>query len=216
MLKEPLTVLLTGFGPFPGVPFNATQDLIPMIASAAAWHRSDIDVVWEILPTDWSAAPARVRDIIRDVRPQCILHFGVSRHVSSLVVERCARNECSGEPDAAGSCQTNGVVRVGGPPVRIATIPVNAIVDRLKTLGVPSETSDDAGVYICNAVFYQSLDACQARTSAKVGFVHLPEHLSYRDGSLTWEQAVSGAVELISICVDATKAHREKSQVAVA
>ena len=52
-------VLLTGFGPFPGVPENATAVLVPRLAKAARELFPTYDFVAEILPTEWTAAPQK-------------------------------------------------------------------------------------------------------------------------------------------------------------
>ena len=54
------TVLITGFGPFPGVPVNATMRLLPELALAAPRLFPDVRFAVEVLPTEWAAGPRRL------------------------------------------------------------------------------------------------------------------------------------------------------------
>ena len=46
-------MLLTAFGPFPGVPVNATMRLVPELAERAALAFPDARFVTEMLATEW-------------------------------------------------------------------------------------------------------------------------------------------------------------------
>ena len=73
-----ITVLITGFGPFPGVPVNATMRLLPELARAAPKRFPDVQFAVEVLPTEWAAAPRRLQQLLAEVEPDIALHFGVS------------------------------------------------------------------------------------------------------------------------------------------
>ena len=47
------SVLITGFGPFPGVPSNATMQLLPQLAQVAPKSFPDVHFAFEVLPTEW-------------------------------------------------------------------------------------------------------------------------------------------------------------------
>jgi pyroglutamyl-peptidase len=85
-------------------------------------------------------------------------------------------------------------------------------VTRLKAMGLPEATSDDAGSYLCNAVLYQSLGLMGAGARGQgagiAGFVHLPSSLADggKAGALTFEQALAGSLEIIAVCLEAGRA----------
>lgn len=51
-------------------------------------------------------------------------------------------------------------------------LPVSTALPILRRAGVPTDVSDDAGLYVCNSLFYETLHALPE--DIKVGFVHVP------------------------------------------
>lgn len=203
-------ILLTGFGPFPGVPVNATAELVPQIAASAARAFADVHIVPEILPTDWRLAPERLQALLAVLRPHLALHFGVSGRARGFEVEQRARNLCSLTPDAAGAAPVSGGVLEGAPEELRATIPVQTIVGRLRRRGIPAFVSRDAGLYLCNATLFNSLILARDTPGRRTGFIHVPTNLALARGvgpglaggsRLTWEQAVAGGLEILAACL---------------
>jgi pyroglutamyl-peptidase len=205
------TVLLTAFGPFPGVPVNATMRLVPELAERAALAFPDARFVTEVLATEWVGAPRHLAAVIADVQPDLILHFGVSSRARGFEIEQRAHNACRSMPDAAGLMPRGPVVRNGGADVLRTTLPVPHLVLALKRSGIPAYASRDAGAYLCNAVLYHSLQiVADAGRDCRVGFVHVPASLARPGGPnrgrsgacpLTWPQAVEGGLEIIAGCL---------------
>jgi pyroglutamyl-peptidase len=205
------TVLLTAFGPFPGVPVNATMRLVPELAERAALAFPDARFVTEMLATEWVGAPRHLAAVIADVQPDLILHFGVSSRARGFEIEQRAHNACRPMPDAAGLMPRSSVVRNGGADVLRTTLPVPHLVLALKRRGIPGYASRDAGAYLCNAVLYHSLQIiADAGRDCRVGFVHVPASLARPGGPnrgrsgacpLTWPQAVEGGLEIIAGCL---------------
>jgi len=203
-------VLITGFGPFPDVPVNATMRLVPELAEIAARSFPDVRIATEILATEWASAPRRLDAVLGEIGPDLVLHFGVSSRARGLEVERRAANQCSLTPDAAASLPPGAAVRPGGAEHLPTSLPVAYIVMRLRRLGIPAFVSRDAGAYLCNATLYHSLACARAAPGRRVGFIHVPASLARPGGSnrgrtgacpLTWEQAVAGGVEVLAACL---------------
>lgn len=204
------TVLITGFGPFPGHPQNASALLAPLVAEAAARRLNGYEVKAVILPVEWQAGPALLDDTMRAIRPVLAIHFGVSRRARGFAIEQRAVNIAAASCDAAGATNDTGELCAGGPPELQSTLPSALILQRLRRLGIPAETSRDAGRYLCNAILYRSLSDARDRpipgVSSRRGFVHLPSDLigSGHDGlspagrcRLDWDTAVRGGVEIV-------------------
>jgi len=202
-------VLLTGFGPFPGVPVNATMRLVPAVAQAAARAFPDVRVASEILPTEWAAAPRRLVPLLAELAPDLVLHFGVSSRARGFEIEARARNACTPMPDAAGALP-GAAVHDGGAEQLAVSLPVQHVVARLRGRGMPAFVSRDAGGYLCNATLYHSLAAARQAPGRRVGFVHVPAALARPGGPnrgrvgacrLSWEQAVEGGLEVLAACL---------------
>lgn len=178
------TVLLTGFGPFPGVPMNASATLAHEMAAHAPRRlprAADFAFHAETLPTEWDAGPARLAELHDRLEPAVVLHFGVSERAAGFVIETRGENACLDALDAAGRPPPHTLLSHSGPDARAATIPALPIVDRLRGEGFTAHASTDAGRYLCNAVLYRSLEWAAARSNSahavpapRIGFVHIP------------------------------------------
>jgi len=172
------TILLTGFGPFPGMPVNASGELAGRLARAARARYPCCRIVAGVLPTEWEAAPRLLALLLDDTRPALALHFGVSRDAEGFVLETQARNATSAIEDAAGALPERACVLDRGPPLLAARLRKQAVFMSLAEAGLPARLSRDAGSYLCNMVFYHSLRrAAEASQPRLVGFVHIPAHL---------------------------------------
>lgn len=196
-------VLLTGFGPFPGVEVNGTGVMVPRLARAARRRFPGVVISTAILPTEWQRGPVKARAALARAKPDVVLHFGVSDRAHGFVIERRGVNACVAFPDGAGMMPPAPMLDAAGPKRRAVTLPVAGIVARLKAAGLPAVSSDDAGQYLCNAVLYQSLGLMDADEGRMAGFVHLPASLAqpHVDGTLTVEQAVAGSLEILAVCL---------------
>lgn len=205
------TILLTGFGPFPGVAENASQRLVPKLAHLAARRFSAHRVVARILPTEWERAPARLEMLYERERPKLVLHFGISAEASTYVIETRARNRRTAAPDAAGALPRDEAVLRGGPDILAARLPAEDIRQRLAALKVPVVLSEDAGSYLCNALFYRSLIfAEQIEQPDAVGFLHIPQTIQPAllktrarpdEMRFDWGTALIGGLEIIRTCL---------------
>ena len=203
-------LLLTGFGPFPGVPVNATMRLVPELAGAVARRFPDVRCSTLLLATEWSTAPARVAEAVQEMPPDVLLHFGVSSRARGFEIETRARNVCQVSPDASGHLPAAALLTDAGQDVLPASIPVRHVVARLRTRCIQAFVSRDAGAYLCNAVLYRSLAQQSATGITRVGFIHIPATLARPGGgnrgrsgacALTWSQAVQGGLEIIAACL---------------
>lgn len=199
-------VLLTGFGPFPGVPRNASAEVVEELTHLCGTRFPDVSFAAATLPVDWREGPAALADLLSAHRPVVALHFGVSARASGFVIEQHAYNETRRDPDRAGRTAAHARLVRGDRVRRQATLPVQAVVRALERAGHPVLLSDDPGRYLCNAVLYHSLrHAVRASPRVRTGFVHLPAALDRTTpgeaGQLAWSEAIAGSLLLIETCL---------------
>jgi len=210
MSRRP-TILITGFGPFPGVPENATTQLIPVLKAKAERAIPGHCVHAEILPTEWSAAPRRLSALLAELRPAASVHFGVSSLADGFVIEMRGRNARQQHADACGELPGSACIADDGPEFLASTFPATLIVARLRRRGLPAMLSRDAGAYLCNALLYHALMQGRLGSGAlRSGFVHLPDGLAgkanggrraLRGRGLDWTGAVEGGLEILAAAV---------------
>jgi len=197
-----LRIAVTGFGPFPGVPFNASARLVRDIAETASRGVPAPLVTTAVLPTDWRRGLAELRALARELRPDIFLHFGVSSRARGFVIETRAYNQTSGRADCLGALAGGRCVRGNAVGVLRASLPAGRLVQRLRAEGIAATLSADAGRYLCNAVLFESLVLCAGDGARRVGFVHIPPLRPPEDGErlpngFGWDQLRRGAALIL-------------------
>jgi pyroglutamyl-peptidase len=168
-------ILLTGFGPFPGVPANPSAWLVETLAGNRRFVPRNCELHTEILPTEWGAVGTFVPVLLNSLQPHVTIHFGVSRQARSLRIERSAHNRILPRRDAAGVLPARRKIHVHGPSRLDTPVAVPRLAAMLRESGVPANSSAHAGSYLCNLLYYHSLSWAKSRdAAANVLFVHIP------------------------------------------
>ena len=153
----------------------SARELAASVAHRSAHSGSQVVFHSGLLPTAWEAGPGRASQLIRELRPDAIVHFGVASSATDFRIETRAINEASRAADCDGCLPGGRYVRRGGPPVLYPTLPTGLIFRRLRQAGVAVSMSRDAGRYLCNATLYNSLLLARSLPQRPlVGFVHIP------------------------------------------
>ena len=159
-----MRVLITGFEPFGGDAENASHD------SVNGLEVPDIDVVVRILPVGFRSGPAMLREAMNEVDPDVVVAVGEAGGRSDISIERRAVNLADARiPDNDGY-QPRGLQLDDGPDVLYSRLPVADLLAELSVAGLPAHLSDDAGAFVCNAVFRGAL----RDFSGPAGFIHVP------------------------------------------
>ncbi|HEY8300170.1 MAG TPA: pyroglutamyl-peptidase I [Methyloceanibacter sp.] len=189
-------ILLTGFGPFPGVPTNPSAWLAETLAEGLPAPDLHGRIQARIFPTEWQAA-ALVADLCETLQPHVMIHFGVSEHAKTFRIEHSAHNRTAPRADAGGALPASPVILGEGAGRLDTAFPAAALARHLKTNGVAVVTSHSAGHYLCNFLYYHSLDwALRQSAPPLVLFVHVPP-TSGRDGDFTDEMLLRGGQEIL-------------------
>ncbi|GEP00503.1 pyroglutamyl-peptidase I family protein [Methylobacterium haplocladii] len=160
-------LLVTGFGPFPGMPINPSATLARRIAASPRLRRTiGTAPTLLILKTSYAAIPEALEPALAQ-RPDAVLMIGVARRATRIRVESRASNRASRLfPDASGAVARDLTLDRGGPSGRRSAEATRILVP-LRTVGAIA--SRDAGRYLCNASYYRVLaEGCPAI------FLHIP------------------------------------------
>jgi pyroglutamyl-peptidase len=162
-------MVITGFGPFgphDRNPSDAFAHAVHDALQAYGVHASPVT-----LPVTWGVAARAPAKLGAD--GVLIVHCGLAADRAEVNLERGASNVAGPTPDVEGVVAT-GVLDAEGPARLTTTLDLDALELAMAeslgdTLGV--RQSDDAGTYICNAIYYRAL---QARGGDAL-FVHIPD-----------------------------------------
>jgi pyroglutamyl-peptidase len=165
-------VLVTGFGPFPGIDRNASEAIVRTLGQSPECGPR-VEIATAVLPVAWAEARNAAYGAIAGFEPHAVLHFGVSKRARGFEIETRAVNISGPKEDAAGVVRPATRLVRSGPRHLDASLPPRDLLRALRSSGYPATLSNNAGRYLCNAVFYWSLMEAQA-VGGLVSFVHIP------------------------------------------
>ncbi|MBV9485473.1 MAG: hypothetical protein JO246_05400 [Frankiaceae bacterium] len=146
-------ILVSSFDAFGGLGANPSDVLRLELAER------DASLKTVCLPTSYACAWAVLRDSLERHHPSHCLMFGYAQSTTvSLRLERSATNA-----DRAPSADNDGSVLSGqivssGPKTLHTGVDVDALATQLRAQGHQVAVSDDAGGFVCNHLYYQSLE----------------------------------------------------------
>ena len=166
------SILVTGFGAFPGSPRNPTERMVQRLQRhSSRLARLGVDLYCAVLPVCYAELQGSLASLSTRYRPDIVLHLGVAGRRRRVSVETRAINRASPlHPDASGRLPAQ-ILMPFSAQILPATYPGRRVLAALLQAGVAAEASRDAGDYVCNATLYQAL---ATRLAPQVGFIHVP------------------------------------------
>jgi pyroglutamyl-peptidase len=167
-----MRVLVTGFGPFPGAPFNPSALLVKALARRRRPALAGIELTTHVFATSYAAVDRDLPKLLAE-KPDVVLLFGLAGRRSHLCVETRARNAVTLLfPDADRRKPQQSVIAPGEPSSLKGNAPFVWLLSAARGC-FPSRLSRDAGRYLCNYVYWQALRSTQ-NGQPLVQFVHIP------------------------------------------
>jgi pyroglutamyl-peptidase len=166
------TLLVTGFGPFPGWERNPTP---AMVRSVQRLRLPGVRVVGHVFNTVYAEVSRDLPALIARHRPDAILMFGLAGRAGLVRVEMHAHNVATRRTkDASGAFHVSPEIRAEAP-WRVATdFRCGPLAARLRSAGLNARPSASAGEYLCNFVYWLALEAVARRQVKRALFVHVP------------------------------------------
>lgn len=166
------TVLITGFGRFPGAPYNPSAPLARAVAKRPRPALADVRRVLHIFETSYAAVDRDLLKLLARHKPDIVLMFGLAGRTNFVRIETRARNARSVLfPDVTGFQPAEREIAPGRPPLR-GTAPFVHLLAASRGARTPTRLSRDAGRYLCNYVYWRALEASRSGTLAQ--FIHIP------------------------------------------
>jgi pyroglutamyl-peptidase len=170
----PFTILLTGFGPFPGAPTNPTGPLVMELARRRHPAFAGVRRIAHVFQTSYDAVDRELPVLLAREQPDALLMFGLASLTRHLRIETRARNARSCViPDVAGHLPRASVIASGAPATLALRTPGQRLVAAARAAGVPAALSGDAGGYLCNYLCWRASEA--AGGPPLIAFVHVPQ-----------------------------------------
>lgn len=181
------TILITGFGPFPGAPHNPTQALATRLATA---KRPNLRLIGHVFATRYDAVDRELPALVERHCPDALLMFGLHGRARTLRVETLARNAIGRRADAGGAVPaTRRIDSAGKKHARMAA-PAPRLVHAARRANVEAVLSRDAGTYLCNYLCWRATALVDGETGPRLAaFIHVPPVARGRGGRSTLSAA---------------------------
>jgi pyroglutamyl-peptidase len=181
-LSDKLRILITGFEPFPGAPYNPTQPLVARLMRLRRPALADVELTDHIFPVTYRAVDRQLPEMLARHRPQALLMFGLAASTSWLRVETRARNAVTMLwPDADHTRVRKGSIAPDADALMFGPHTEKLLRAALAT-GIDARTSRNAGSYLCNYLSWRAIEAVNAGHGPRLAaFIHVP--VLAREGS---------------------------------
>jgi pyroglutamyl-peptidase len=161
-MSEKLRILITGFGPFPGAPFNPTQPLVARLLRLRRPAFSDVELSGHIFPVTYRDVDRELPDLLATHRPHALLMFGLASRTPHVRIETRARNAVTMLwPDAAHARVRKGSISDGADALMFGPHTAKLLRAAVAT-GIDVRPSRNAGSYLCNYLSWRAIEATRA------------------------------------------------------
>jgi pyroglutamyl-peptidase len=169
------TILITGFGPFPGAPYNPTGPLVSELARRRHPAFANVRRVAHVFPVSYEAVDRELPALLKRETPDALIMFGLAVRATQMRIEMRARNAVTRMlPDVSGRTPLAATILPGGPPTVPLRSPAQRLLSAARATGVPVALSRDAGRYLCNYLCWRAAEAAGTGAPRLIAFVHVP------------------------------------------
>ncbi|MGB8401762.1 pyroglutamyl-peptidase I [Bradyrhizobium sp.] len=181
-MTEKLRILITGFGPFPGAPFNPTGPLVARLSRLRRPAFDEVERIGHIFHVSYATVDRELPELLARHRPRALLMFGLADRTAHVRVETRARNAVTTLwPDADRTRSRKGSI-ADGADARMFGPHAFKLLRAATGTGIDARISRDAGSYLCNYLSWRAIEAVGNDDDLRLAsFVHVP--LLARDGS---------------------------------
>jgi len=214
-MSDKLRILVTGFGPFPGAPYNPTKPLVERLLRLRRPAFGDVELSSNIFHVTYATIDRELPGLLTRHRPHALLMFGLAARTPYLRIETRARNAITTIwPDADGTRIRKGSIAPGADALMFGPQTAKLLRVALAT-GIDARSSRDAGSYLCNYLSWRAIEAVRRDDGPRLAaFIHVP--LLARDGTaripggITLETLVDAGEAMLGEMIKLTRATRHE------
>ncbi|XP_058607131.1 pyroglutamyl-peptidase 1 isoform X1 [Onychostoma macrolepis] len=157
-----------GFGPFRQYVVNPSWEAAKGLKMAGLGLGIEVHI--KEIPVSY-AKSQQVLDVIwQTMTPKVVIHLGIAPGAKGITLEQTGKNHCYKDRDVSGLCPDHHFCIEGGPERLDSIIDMRSLSKHLKSMGLDVIYSRDAGRYLCDFVYYYSLN----RGQGKAVLIHVP------------------------------------------
>lgn len=169
-------ILITGFQPFPGAPYNPTEKLVERLLHLRRPAFDSIERIGHIFPVTYGAVDQQLPALIEVYHPDALLMFGLAARTPFIRIETRARNTITQIwPDAAHTQVRSRSIKANSDSTRRFGPHTLRMLRAAQLTGVDARASLSAGYYLCNYLSWRAIEATLAGDGPRIAsFIHVP------------------------------------------
>lgn len=199
------TILITGFDPFDKADINPAYEAVKRLDDEI----NGAKIIKAEVPTVSYKAIDKTIDLINEHKPDFVINVGQAGGRFTISPEKVAINLNDFRiKDNAGNQPFDCKIIEDGENAYFTSLPVKAIVNKIKEDNIPASLSYSAGTFVCNQLMYGVLHHIASNElNIKAGFIHIPymtEQTIDKGNvpSMSLDQLVRGLRQAIIACLE--------------
>ena len=167
-----MKLLLTAFDPFGGERINPALEAVKKVSDRIG----EIEITKLEVPTVFVKSINMVKAEMDRLRPDFVLCVGQAGGRFDVTPERVAINiDDARIPDNEGNQPLSAAIFEDGETAYFSSLPIKAMVQAIRDVGLPSSVSNTAGTFVCNHLMYGVLyHINKSYPKMSGGFIHVP------------------------------------------
>jgi pyroglutamyl-peptidase len=169
-------ILITGFQPFPGAPYNPTEKLVERLLHLRRPAFDTIERIGHVFPVTYGAVDRQLPALIEVHRPDALLMFGLATRTPFIRIETRARNTVTQIwPDAAHTEVRSRTIVANSDSTRRFGPHMLRLLRAAQLTGADARLSLSAGYYLCNYLSWRAIEATRVEDGPRLAsFIHVP------------------------------------------
>lgn len=135
----------------------------------------NVEIVKLEVPTVFRKSIDKLVEAMEKEKPDAVLCVGQAGGRFDITPERVAINVDDARIKDNEGNQPVGAIYEDGENAYFATLPIKAMVQKIRDAGLPASVSNTAGTFVCNHIMYGLLyHIAKNFPSVRGGFIHVP------------------------------------------
>ena len=181
-----MKILITGSDPFGGETVNPAYEAVKLLPDTIA----GAEIIKLEVPTRFHRAGAVLEDAMQRHKPDAVICVGQAGGRAAITPGESG-HQPYGRPHPGqcrvSACGPSAPIREDGETAYFTSLPVKAMVQRMRDAGIPAAVSYTAGTYVCNYLLYTLLYLIDKKyPNVRGGFIHVPYAMEDRSSISRW------------------------------
>jgi pyroglutamyl-peptidase len=163
-----MKILLTAFEPFDNNKVNFSNEVLNMVERSEGLEKL-------VLPVEYFVSFKMLKEKIKTFKPDVIILTGESRKSTLVAFEKAAFNKNGNKPDNKKLIPKSAEIVKNACESIQTSLDYKSFEKAFNATGNKVVESLFAGDYVCNAIYYQTLNYLkETGTNTKCVFIHIP------------------------------------------